>query len=148
MSSKDWIHLTLNLFSWEQSIIRRIFLSFYSNYTERNRVHRSRNNKRDRCLISSYQFSSVAQSCPTLCNPMNRSMPSLPVHHQLPESTQTHVYPATSSSVVPFSSCPQSFPASGSFPMSQLSASGGQSIGVVYMLCMLVIKFPSKEEAS
>ena len=37
------------------------------------------------------QFSSVAQSCPTLCNPMNCSMPALPVHHQFPESTQTHV---------------------------------------------------------
>ena len=34
--------------------------------------------------------SSVAQSCPTLCNPMNCSMPDLPVHHQLPEFTQTH----------------------------------------------------------
>ena len=38
----------------------------------------------------SVQFSSVAHSCPTLCNPMNRSTPGLPVHHQLPESTQTH----------------------------------------------------------
>ena len=38
------------------------------------------------------QFSSVAQSCPTLCNPTNRSMPGLPVHHQLPESTQAHVH--------------------------------------------------------
>ena len=38
------------------------------------------------------QFSSVAQSCPTLCDPMNHSRPGLPVHHQLPESTQTHVY--------------------------------------------------------
>ena len=38
------------------------------------------------------QFSSVAQSCPTLCNPMNLSMPGLPVHHQLPESTQTQVH--------------------------------------------------------
>ena len=38
------------------------------------------------------QFSSVAQSCLTLCYPMNRSMPGLPVHHQLPESTQTHVH--------------------------------------------------------
>ena len=37
------------------------------------------------------QFSSVTQSCLTLCNPMNRSTPGLPVHHQLPESTQTHV---------------------------------------------------------
>ena len=40
----------------------------------------------------SVQFSSVAQSCPTLCNPMNCSTPGLPVHHQLPEFTQTHVY--------------------------------------------------------
>ena len=39
----------------------------------------------------SESVSSVAQLCPTLCDPMNRSMPGLPVHHQLPESTQTHV---------------------------------------------------------
>ena len=41
--------------------------------------------------ISSVQFSSVAQLCPTLCNPMNHSTPGLPIHHQLPEFTQTHV---------------------------------------------------------
>ena len=40
----------------------------------------------------SVQFSSVAQSCPTLCDPMDYSRPGLPVHHQLPESTQTHVH--------------------------------------------------------
>ena len=39
-----------------------------------------------------YQIRSVAQSCPTLCDPMNRSMPGLPIHHQLPEFTQTHVH--------------------------------------------------------
>ena len=39
-----------------------------------------------------YQFSSVTQSCPTLCDPVNRSTPGLPVHHQLPEFTQTHVH--------------------------------------------------------
>ena len=44
-------------------------------------------------LVShSVQFSSVAQSCPTLCDPMNCSIPGLPVHHQLPEFTQTHVH--------------------------------------------------------
>ena len=43
-------------------------------------------------ILGSVQFSSVVQSCPTLCDPMNRSMPGLPVHHQLPESTQTHVH--------------------------------------------------------
>ena len=75
-----------------------------------------------------FQFSSVAQSCLTLCDPMNRSTPGLPVHHQLPEFTQTHVHrvsdaiQAISSSVIPFSSCPQSLPASESFPMSQLFA--------------------------
>ena len=42
--------------------------------------------------ISSVQFSSVAQSCLTLCDPMNRSTPGLPVHHQLLEFTQTHVH--------------------------------------------------------
>ena len=42
--------------------------------------------------IRSDQIRSVAQSCPTLCDPMNRSMPGLPVHHQLPEFTQTHVH--------------------------------------------------------
>ena len=41
--------------------------------------------------ISSVQFSSVTQSCLTLCDPMNHSTPGLPVHHQLPEFTQTHV---------------------------------------------------------
>ena len=43
-------------------------------------------------IFSSVQLSSVTQSCPTLCDPMNHSMPSLPVHHQLPEFTQTHVH--------------------------------------------------------
>ena len=43
-------------------------------------------------LVRIVQFSSVAQSCPTLCDPMNCSTPGLPVHHQLPEFTQTHVH--------------------------------------------------------
>ena len=86
--------------------------------------------------FSSVQFSSVAQSCPTLCDPMNHSTPVLPVHHQLPEFTQTHVHwvgdaiqpshPLSS----PENSRLQSFSASGSFPMSQFFGSGGQSIGV------------------
>ena len=42
--------------------------------------------------VNSHQFSSVSQSCPTLCDPRNRSTPGLPVHHQLPEFTQTHVH--------------------------------------------------------
>ena len=80
---------------------------------------------------------SVAQSCPTLCNPMDCSMPGFPVHHQLPKLAQTHVHwvsdaiqPTISPSIIPFSSCFQSFLASVSFPMSQFFASDGQSIGV------------------
>ena len=71
-----------------------------------------------------------------LCDPMNHSIPGLPFHHQLPDPTQTHVHwvsdaiqpshPLSS----PFSSCPQSFPASGSFHMCQPFTSDGQSIGV------------------
>ena len=85
---------------------------------------------------SDVQFSSVAQSCLALCDPMDHSTPGLPVHHQLPEFTQTHVHPTwwchptISSSVVPFSFRPQSFPASGSFQMSQFLTLGGQSFGV------------------
>ena len=59
---------------------------------------------------------------------MNCSMPGLPCSNSCPSSRWCH--PAITSSVVPFSSCPQSFPASGSFQMSKLFASGGQSIGV------------------
>ena len=48
------------------------------------------------CLMKVFlgrvQFSSVAQSCLTLCHPMNRSITGLPIHHQLPEFTQTHVH--------------------------------------------------------
>ena len=79
-------------------------------------------------------FSSVTRSCSTLRDSMDCSTPGFPVHHQFSELAQTHpssqwCYPTISFSVVPFSSCPQSFSASGFFPMSQLFASGGQSIG-------------------
>ena len=77
----------------------------------------------------------LTKSHPTLCDPMDCSMPGLPVHHQLPEFTLTHVHqvgdaiqPSHPLSP-PFSSCPKSRPASGSFPVSQLFASGGQSTG-------------------
>ena len=50
------------------------------------------NQSRNRELKIRFQFSSVEQSCPTLCDPMNHSTPGLPVHHQLPEFTQTHVH--------------------------------------------------------
>ena len=78
--------------------------------------------------------SSVTQSCLTLCDPMDCIRPGFPVHHQLLEIAQTcpssqWCHLTISSSVVPFSSCLRSFPASGSFAMSQFSTSGSQSIG-------------------
>ena len=85
-------------------------------------------------LNSSFFVCSIAKSCPTLCYPMDCSMPGFLVLHHLPELAQTHVHwvgdchPTISSSVTLFFSCPQFFPASGFFPMSQLFASGGQSI--------------------
>ena len=90
----------------------------------------------------SVQFSSVAQSCPTLCDPMNCSTPGLPVHHQLPEFTQTHVHWVSDaiqpshpqSSPLPLS---QTLPASESFPMSQHFAWGGQSTGVSALTSVL-----------
>ena len=87
-------------------------------------------------IVSSVQFSSVAQSCLTLCDSMNLSMhlaslfitnsrspPKLMSIESVMPSNHIILYP-------PLSSCPQSFPASGPFQMSQLFASGGQSIGV------------------
>ena len=81
------------------------------------------------------QLSSVAQSYPTLCNPMDCSMPVFPVHqnygvysNSCPLSRWCH--PNISSSVIPFSSWLYSCPASGSFSISRLFSSGGQSIGV------------------
>ena len=78
-------------------------------------------------------YCSVAQSCPTLHSPMNCSTPGFPVVHYLPGACSNSCplswwcHPTILSSVFPF--CPQPFPASGSFPMSQLFASGGQSVG-------------------
>ena len=69
----------------------------------------------------SVQLSSIAQSCPTLCDLRGCNTPDFPVHHQLPETAQTHVHPsqwchpAVSSSVIPFSSCLQVFPRIGIF---------------------------------
>ena len=86
-------------------------------------------------FLTLFQFSSVAQSCPTLCDPMNHSTPGLPVHHQLLEFTQTHVlwvsdaiqpsHPLSSPSP-PAPNPPQHQ----SFPMSQLFTWGGQGTGV------------------
>ena len=86
--------------------------------------------------MKSYQFSSVAQSRPTLCDPMDCNTPGFPGHHQLLELAQTHVH-WVSDGIQPShplsSPSPPNFnliPASGSFLVSQFFTSGGQSIGV------------------
>ena len=70
--------------------------------------------------VSLWICCSFAQSCPTVCDPMTAALQAAPAHQWY--------HPIISSSVAPFS-CPQSFPASGSFPISRLFASGYQSIG-------------------
>ena len=94
--------------------------------------------------FNSVQFSHSVVS--DSCDPMNCSTPGLPVHRQLPAFTQTHVNRVRdaiqpSSSVVPFSSSPQSLPASESFPMSQLFAWGGQSTGASALASFLPKKY-------
>ena len=92
------------------------------------------------------RFSSVPQSCPTLCNPMDCSTPGFPVHHQLSELAQTHVHGVgdaiqPSHSVISFSFCLHSFPASGYFPVSQFSTSRGQIIGISASASVLPMNF-------
>ena len=95
---------------------------------------RHRIKPRNQVRFSSVQFNSV-QSCLTLCDPKDCSTPGFPILHQLLELAQTHIHQVSdaiqpSHPVGPFSSCLQSFPASGSFRMSQFFTSGGQRIGV------------------
>ena len=84
-------------------------------------------------------YCSVAQLCLTVCDPMDCSMPGLPVHHQLPEFTQTDVHWVSDAIQPshPLLSCPQSLPASKTFPMSQFFTSGGWSIGASALASVL-----------
>ena len=76
-------HLSYECMKWLQSpTVTRLLLTVCLSYARHSASS----------LYISINISSVAQSCPTLCDPMNRSTPGLPVHHQLPESTQTHVH--------------------------------------------------------
>ena len=67
-------------------------------------------------VLATVQFSSVAQSCPTLCDPMNYSTPGLPVHHQLPQFNKTHVHGAGDAIQPPH---PLSSPSPPAFNLSQ-----------------------------
>ena len=82
----------------------------------------------------------VTQLCLTLCNPMACSTPGLPVHHQLPSLPRlTSIELVMLSSQLILFSCPQSLLASGSFPMSQLFAGGGQSTAVSALASVLPV---------
>ena len=87
---------------------------------------------------------SVTKSSPILCNPMDCGTPGFLVLHHLPEfcsnSLSQWCHPTISSSAAPFSSCPQSFPASRSFPVSQFFTSDGQSIAVSASVLLMNIQ--------
>ena len=91
------------------------------------------------------QFSSVTQSCPTLCDPMDCNT-CLPCPSPTPRAYSNSCplswwcHPTISSSVIAFSSCLQSFPTSGSFPMSQFFTTGDQSIGASASASVLPMK--------
>ena len=88
-------------------------------------------------LSFQFSFSSVTQSCPTLCDPIKWSTPGLPVHHQLPEFTQTHVHRVGDAIQPSHPLSSLSPPASESFPMSQHFAWDGQSTGVSALASLL-----------
>ena len=98
---------------------------------------------------SCFQFSLVTQSCLTLCDPMDHSMPGFPVNHQLLEFTQTHVYRVGDaiqpshprSSPPPPAFKPSIFPSIRSFPVSQFCTSGGQHTGASASASVLSIEY-------
>ena len=91
---------------------------------------------------------SITQLCPTLCNPMDCNMPGFTVLHHLPDLAKMHIHWVSDAiqpfhPVIAFPFCLLSFPASGSFPLSQLFASGGQSIGASASASILLINIQS-----
>jgi len=141
-----WSHLVLgfwilgDLFLIKASIsvlAIGLFIIYISSWFSLGRLNFSKNMSISSRLsnLLPYQFSSVAQSCLTLWDPMSAARQaslSITNSRSLPKpiSTVLLMPSSISSSVVPFSSCPQSLPASEYFQISQFSASGGQSIGV------------------
>ena len=94
--------------------------------------------------LAKWQLCSVPQACPTLCNTMDCRMPGFPVFNHLPESAQTHVHWVDDAIQPPHPQSPPPPPAfnlstSGSFPMSWLFISGGQSTGVSALASVLPV---------
>ena len=84
-------------------------------------------------ILPCFQFSSVAQSCPTLCDPMNCSTPGLPVHHQLPEFTQTHVHQVGDATQL---SHPLSSPSPPALNISQHQGSNESALRIRWLKCL------------
>ena len=88
---------TQNLWDSVKAVLRGRFIALqaYLKKQEKNQINNLPSHlnqlEKEEMKNPKVQFSSVTQSCLNLCDPMNRSTPGLPVHHQLPESTQTHV---------------------------------------------------------
>ena len=127
--------------SWSQNNLK---LSVYKPAWHSNHSVHKINARVHTYQLFSVQFSSVAQSCLILATPWTAAhQASLTITNSrsLPKLMSIEsVMPSTiSSSVVPFSSCPQSFPASGSFEISRLFASGGQSIGISASVSVLSV---------
>ena len=80
-----WILFSLSA-SWNEHIFKSLMVHFSRHFTIYTHIQTVQES------IQSVQFSSVTQSCPTLCDPMDCSMPGFPVHHQLLEPTQTYVH--------------------------------------------------------
>ena len=125
----------MHSFHWRQPVIFFFFFPIINVPIHLSYRHKQNTNEivANGIRPQGWKFSSVAQLCLTLCDPMD--MPGFPIHHQFPELVQTHVHPVGDAVQLshPLSSpSPPAFiePASGFFPMSQFFTSCGQSIGV------------------
>ena len=94
LSCSLFLYVSQYLICLIKSLLTYLFSSFSKRIFPKGfmSMHTFRSKNIFNALYICSQFSSLAQSCPTLCNPMDCSTPGLPVHHQLPEFTQTHVH--------------------------------------------------------
>ena len=94
LSADEWIRKRWYIYTMEyySAIKTYTFESVLMRWMKLELIYRVKQAKKKNTNTVSVEFSSVTQSCPTLCNLMNRSTPSLPVHHHLLEFTQTHIH--------------------------------------------------------
>ena len=136
----------MHSFHWRQPVIFFFFFPIINVPIHLSYRHKQNTNEivANGIRPQGWKFSSVAQLCLTLCDPMD--MPGFPIHHQFPELVQTHVHPVGDAIQLshPLSSpSPPAFiePASGFFPMSQFFTSDSQSIGLSASESVLPMKF-------